>query len=415
MRRTIVLMAVVGALALAAVGCGPSAEQVDFHEWSSGQDFRSGAAEGTDVVGDGIRIGDPVGTVQHPSPDGGTRDYDYARWTSPPHRTGFAATQLVTSWNASTPPGTWVQVEMRGRTTGGADTGWYVMGRWASGDADIHRTSVGGQSDAHGTVNVDTFTANPGEELAGYRLRVTLHRAAGTSASPSVSMVGAMTSAVPDRFEVPASEPGARGVELAVPRYSQNIHKGHFPEYGGGGEAWCSPASTEMVVEYWGKRPSEQDLAWIGADHPDRTVDHAARQTFDHAYDGTGNWSFNVAYAATHGLKAHVTRLRSLTEAEEYIRRGIPLITSQSFRADELDGAGYGTEGHILVVVGFTEDGDVVVNDPASSDDPSVRNVYPRRQFENVWLRTKRHDADGEVASGSGGIAYVITPPGHAF
>lgn len=411
------LVAVVGALALAAVGCGPPAEQadVDFHEWSSGPDFRSGAAEGTGAAGDGIRIGSPVGTVEHPSPDGGSREYDYARWTSPPHRIGFAATQLVASWNASTPPGTWVQVEMRGRTGGGAETGWYVMGRWAAGDADIHRTSVDGQSGAHGAVNVDTFTASPGESLAEYQLRVTLHRAAGTSASPSLSMVGAMASAVPDRFEVPASEPGVRGVELPVPRYSQNIHKGHFPEYGGGGEAWCSPASTEMVVEYWGRHPSEQDLAWIAPEHPDRVVDHAARQTFDHAYDGTGNWSFNVAYAATHGLKAHVTRLRSLTEAEQYIRGGIPLITSQSFRADELDGAGYGTEGHIMVLVGFTADGDVVVNDPASSDDAAVRNVYPRRQFENIWLRTKRRDAGGEVAGGSGGIAYVITPPGHAF
>lgn len=411
------LTAVVGALALAAVGCGEPAPQaeVDFHEWSSAPDFRAGAAEGASVDGDTVQIGSPLGTVQHPAPDGGLRDYEYARWTSPLHRLGFPATELVTSWNAATPPGTWVQVEMRGRTAGGADTGWYVMGRWASGDADIHRTSVDGQSDAQGAVSVDTFTANPGAELVGYQLRVTLHRAVGTSASPALSLVGAMASAIPDRFDVPTSGPGgAWGVELPVPRYSQNIHKGHYPQYGGGGEAWCSPASTQMVVEYWGKHPSEADLSWIDPDHPDRVVDHAARQTFDHAYDGTGNWSFNAAYAATYGLEARITRLRSLAEAEQYIRSGIPLITSQSFREGELDGAGYGTEGHIMVLVGFTENGDVVVNDPASSDDAAVRNVYPREQFENVWLRTKRKDENGEVKSGTGGISYLIVPAGRA-
>jgi hypothetical protein len=34
-------------------------------------------------------------------------------------------------------------------------------------------------------------------------------------------------------------------------------------------------------------------------------------------------------------------------------------------------------------------------------------------QFETIWLRTKRHTASGSVASGSGGIAYIIKPVGH--
>jgi hypothetical protein len=39
-----------------------------------------------------------------------------------------------------------------------------------------------------------------------------------------------------------------------------------------------------------------------------------------------------------------------------------------------------------------------------------VRNVYKRAQFETIWQRTKRHRADGSVASGPGGIVYIITP-----
>jgi hypothetical protein len=54
----------------------------------------------------------------------------------------------------------------------------------------------------------------------------------------------------------------------------------------------------------------------------------------------------------------------------------------------------------------------VIANDPASSSDEAVRNVYRRDQFETIWLRTKRINTSGNVASGSGGVAYIITPPG---
>ena len=133
-------------LPLVLIACSgqaaPPQAEVAFHEWSSAADFRSGSAEGTEVDGEGVRLGSSLGTVPHPAPDGSTREYDHARWTSPPAPTGFPATELVASWNATTPPGTWVQVEMRGQTVSGAETGWYVLGQWASGDADILRTSA---------------------------------------------------------------------------------------------------------------------------------------------------------------------------------------------------------------------------------------------------------------------------------
>ena len=389
---------------------------VDFHQWDSPGDFLSGRFDGLLPSLHGLRIGRPVGTVDHTEASG-TRSYDYGTWTSPTYRQGFDATQLVASWNATTPQGTWLQVEMRGGTSTGATTSWYVMGRWASGDQDIKRTSVPDQSDDLGGVDVDTFASADGVGLRSYQLRVTLYRAHDPAKrkqdSPTLSMVGAMTSAVPDRFTVPTSPAaGAWGKELPVPPYAQNMHEGQYPEYGGGGEAWCSPTSTEMVVEYWGKHPSTQDLSWVDPSFADPSVDHAARFTYDLDYDGTGNWPFNAAYAGTFGLSAHITRLHSLAELERYISAGIPVVTSQSFRADELDGAGYGTAGHLMVIIGFTATGDVIANDPASSSNDRVRNIYKRDQFENIWLRTKRYTDSGSVGSGSGGIAYIITPKG---
>ena len=393
-------------------------EQITYQEWSSYAEWRRGTHAGTVAVPGprpGITMLHPIGTTEYTDPHTGvTRTWSYATWTSPVTRIGFDASELVASWNAETPAGTWIQIEMQGTYNTGERTPWYVMGRWASGDQDIRRTTVNRQGGPWSTIWTDTFAIDDvanGVLLRAYQLRVTLYRAPNTWRSPRVTMVGAMTSLVPDRFTVPPSAGGiAWGRELPVPRYSQNVHAGHYPEYDGGGQAWCSPTSTEMVVEYWGKGPSAEDTSWVNPDYPDPTVNHAARMVYDYAYEGAGNWPFNTAYAATFGLDAKVTRLHSLDELEHFIAAGIPVVTSQSFLESELDGANYGTAGHLFVVVGFTADGDVIVNDPASSSNDAVRNVYQREQFEQIWLRTKRINANGGVSGGSGGIAYLIKP-----
>ncbi|MEV0974951.1 C39 family peptidase [Microtetraspora glauca] len=193
----------------------------------------------------------------------------------------------------------------------------------------------------------------------------------------------------------------AAGVELNVPRRSQKVHAGHQPQWDGGGESWCSPASFTMVLGYWGRGPSPEDLEWVSPDDPCPGVDHAARDMYDHGYQGTGNWPFGVAYAGRYGLEGFVTRLRSLSELELFICAGIPVITSQSFKEHELPGSGYSTSGHIMVVTGITPAGDVIANDPAAPSDETVRRVYPREAFQNVWLR----------GSSSGGIVHVVHPP----
>jgi hypothetical protein len=386
----------------------PEQSRVAYHQWTSVRDFAAGSSEGVRPYGPGaLTIAHPIGTTTYTDPyGGGAKTWDYARWTSPAVPVGFGASQLVASWTASTPHGSWLQVEMRGRTGGGTGTKWYVMGRWAADDpgegGDIHRTSVPGQTDADGNVDIDTFVAK--NSLTSYQLRVTLYRLPGRHVRPVLRSVGAMASLVPDRKTVPVSPlGGAQGIELKVPTYSQDVHKGQYPEYDGGGEAWCSPTSTSMVVAYWKRGPSKKDLAWVNPSYADPQVDHAARNTYDYNYQGAGNWPFNPAYAGRFGLNGFITRLRTVAEIEQFIKVGIPVVTSQSFKASELPGAGYSTNGHLFVVVGFTKSGDPIINDPASSTDAAVRHVYPRASFENVWLRS----------SSSGGIAYVMYPPGH--
>lgn len=63
-----------------------------------------------------------------------------------------------------------------------------------------------------------------------------------------------------------------------------------------------------------------------------------------------------------------------------------------------------------MTVIGFTADGDVIANDPASPGDEAVRRVYKRSEWETIWLRTKRYNASGKVVSGTGGVCYLYFP-----
>ena len=346
-------------------------------------------------------------------PADGSGDYLSGTWTSGVTTfTSFAFNELVSSWNAQTPPGTWIQVEVQpeiGESSGGHWAKWYILGRWTYNDADalggFHRTSVGGQGDADGFVSIDTLFAKDHPAVA-YRLRVTLFRRVTTSASPTLTRLSAIASNLTNqKMNFPSSTTMKQDKDLQVPQYSQETHHGEYPEFDNGGEAWCSPTSTSMVVDYWSAKtgtnysPTQGETSWVKFPFP--WVDYTARYVFDYHYDGAGNWPFNAAYAAGRGLVADVTQLHDLSEAEPFIRDGIPLVASVAWQSNKLDTAIKSTNGHLMVIAGFTKDGNVIANDPASVDNGTpVTHIYDREQFERAWIPA------------SGGIVYVIRPPG---
>ncbi|KAA1421409.1 peptidase C39 family protein [Nocardioides humilatus] len=376
-----------------AVAAASEDRSITLTRWDSARQWRTGTAEGSVVTDGRLTFASGVSTT---TADGHT--YDVARWTSPWVAPGFDFTELITSWSALTPKDSWVQIQVRGRD--GTDrTTWDTIGRWTSGDQHLQRSTDSGQSDDGTSVAVDTWrTAG----LPAFQLRLSLARRTGTTATPSLDLATVMTSRVPSSAGETSAAGPAKGVVLPVPRFSQMAHRGHYPQWGGGGEAWCSPTSTSMVLAYYDALPDPRAYDWVPADHVDPWVDHAARMTYDHAYDGTGNWPFNTAYAAPLAGKAFVTRLRSVREAEQFLAVGIPLVVSIAFGTGELDGAPIGSsDGHLLVIVGVRDNGNVVVNDPASDSRRHVRRTYDRAQFERLWLEA------------SGGLAYVITDAGH--
>lgn len=390
-----------GAAPVAAASFPPPARQIDYREWTTDAAFTKGRFVGTRVTRGTLTLARPIATTVYDDPHGyPTKRYDLGRWLSPWSAPGFAFTELVPSWDARTPGDSFIQVSVRGRSETGRLSKWYTMANWAANDTRVHRTSLPPQTDDLATVATDTLRARYSMGFTSWQLRLTLLRRSGTTATPVVDTVGAMTSRLPQVDRVPTSPVGvARGLTLNVPRYSQRIHEGDYPRYAGGGASWCSPTSVSMVLGYYGALPPAQHYAWVRTPHPNRFVDHAARMTYDYRYRGAGNWPFSVAYGAGHAGAGFVTRLRSVREAEQFLRAGIPVVASVRFGRDRLTGSPIrSSTGHLLVIVGITAGGDVVVNDPAARYNSGVRRVYDRGQFENAWI------------PGSGGLSYIIRP-----
>lgn len=358
-----------------------SADEID--GGAASYDPATGLCAGSDPKPSGL----PTGVNYY---NGGT--FVYGTLRSPEIRPGQPISSVIASWNAATPGKTWLAVHIRAQLPTGWSR-WYSLPVWAADFSTITRHSVKGSSDADGYVDTDTFLLKGGKTTAAYQLRLTLF-AATAAETPAVRMVAAVASK--DRKSYPRGVPDATvwGRELAVPQRSQELPEYHGQGYGGGGEVWCSPTSTSMVMAYWGATLAQPTL--------NQTVPDTAAGCYDAVYKGTGNWPFNTAHAATFGLSGYVTRLYSLSDAEPFIKAGIPLILSIAFKPGELPGAPIAqTAGHLLVLRGFDKRGDPIVNDPAAASNAAVRLVYPRTALENAWSHSER-------------TAYVIHPEGYA-
>ncbi|HXH79180.1 peptidase C39 family protein [Nocardioides sp.] len=379
----------VGPAAAADPPARRAASSIANASWSTGAQWRSGELQGLRV-----KAGSLVPKSPRPGRLGG-RDYQVGTWTSPWSSPGFALTQLIPSWEAVTEGDSVVKVQVRGQAPDGTLSSWDSMAEWTLDNPALPRRSLGSQSDDLARVSVDTWQA--ATPLTQWQVRVSLYRNAATRPVVRLDRVGAMSSALVPRGAAPTSTPGPTvGTVLDVPTYSQMTHTGHSPQWGGGGEAWCSPTSIAMVLAYYGLQPGP--FTDITTGHADPQVDHTARLVYDHSYDGTGNWAFNTAYASTLTAgDSYVTRLQDLRAAESFIAAGVPLVASVAFGRNQLTGAPItSSNGHLLVIVGFEADGDVVVNDPAGASNGAVRRVYDRDELEDLWLNA------------TGGIVYVI-------
>ena len=388
--------------------------------WRAADDgFRNWTLDGARLAADGtLRL--DRGTADRgsdPYPPAGYHDHDYynggtfrvGEALSPVTDTSFGFVEAGASWNAHTPPGTWIETFLRVRL-GERWTSWYSLGIWASGTRTVARHSVDEQADADGYVDTDTLVvSHQAGPASAFQVRVHLF-SADRVVLPRIRNMAVTFSTSPEQAGTPTpGDPSRWGRILPVPQCSQMV----YPD---GGEVWCSPTSTAMVLSYW--QASERPCAPV--------VHAAVEGVYDWLYDGHGNWPFNTAYAATvkssqslahkpgsvwalsrmrgassPELEAYVARFDSLAQAEAWIAAGVPVIVSLAWGYQELTGAAFpASDGHLAVLVGFDSTGNPVVNDPGALTDTAVQRTYLRNEFESAWLRAR------------GGTVYLVYPFG---
>ena len=397
--RRAAVATVVAALAVLSLvpplGAGAEAAPYRTSEVSwkaSGNGFSSWSLAGATRAGDGtVRLDPATATAEtDPYPVGGYLGGNYynggsylvGEALSPVMAADIPFAEAIASWNAATPPGTWIETQIRART-GDRFTKFYNLGIWASDSSTIARHSVRAQGDGDGYVAVDTLVLDKKVVPDAFQVKVRLFSAAA-GVVPSLRNLFVVTSTALTPSPMPAGNPALWNRVLPVPECSQMV----YPD---GGTVWCSPTSTSMVMAYWAR-----DTGPCGP-----RVRAAVAGVYDRVYDGDGNWPFNTAYAATAGLEAYVTRFTSMAEAEPWIAAGVPVVISYYWKRNSLDGAPIPTsDGHLAVLVGFDGAGNPIVNDPAAANDADVQRTYPRAQLEDLWVAK------------SGGTAYLIYPAG---
>jgi Peptidase_C39 like family len=283
---------------------------------------------------------------------------------SPKIKSAIDWNQLIVSWNADAPAGTFLKVEARAFLPD-HQTKFFTMGLWSPDNKTFPRTSVRRQKDADGKVDTDTLILSQLANAA--QLRVTLGGTNGES--PKLKFLGLSFC---NTNIAPAARPPNRaawGKIIPTPERSQNA----YPQE----EGWCSPTSLTMVLERWAKvlhRPK------MNLDVP-----AVAAAVYDDAYDGTGNWPFNTAFAGSFkNMRAYVTRCSDISELEDWIAAGIPVIISAPWAMLEPGRPPTGS-GHLTVCIGFTKDGDPVINDPGTNPKKSVRHIYKRENVIRAW------------------------------
>lgn len=291
--------------------------------------------------------------------------------------------EIIPSWDVYTPAKTFVEIQLRVRY----GTVWskaYRMALWDSAPTASKRTSFGDQRDSDGHVATDTLVLRPGADAVIASL--VCHEVDGNLPQLNgVTLVCSGSSAT--SVDNNCCEPCC----LETPCFSQYSYADE--------DGWCSPTALTMVLGYWYECTQDPTLASFRL--PDAVPQIVAPRVYDPKYDGYGNWSFNVAFAANMGLDSYVARMQSLAEIEPWVHSGIPVVATIAWREGQLRGAPIPRSfGHLVVVTGFTTKGDVLVADPAGSNRSEVRRCYQRSEFELCWLRPH-------------GTAYLIAPKPH--
>jgi D-alanyl-D-alanine dipeptidase len=310
-----------------------------------------------------------------------------ALYESPVIESDMPFDEALLSWNIAAPPHVGYRIDAR--------VGHKRDGSWSPYMEIANRGSLlpsdAAPKQTEGVeVDVDYLLCDERHDQLQYRIRAVCGPIPGSSAPPQAKLridrVDVTLSDTSEKITTlprdprPTQRPPSRWQKrLPVPYRSQLVEdksiRGRI----------CSPTSVSMVMEY------------RGANRPTREI---AGAIYDETHDIYGNWPRAVQEAYTYGIPGYLTRFSDWRDVESRIADDQPVIVSIQADAGDLSrNPKRSTEGHLLVITGFDESGDVLVNDPASKSKREGQAAHPRADLETVWMQHKH------------GTAYILLPP----
>jgi hypothetical protein len=285
--------------------------------------------------------------------------------TSPEIGSRIKFDEAIVSWNARAPSGSYVVFELRAIYEKSA-TKYYTLGIWSTDPVRHPRRSVSNQDDPDGAVSTDVLKLKQPAQHFQVRIRLSSEG----PLNPALKFLG--ISLADTKATLAELEPDRSAWEqlIPVPERSQMA----YPN----GKVLCSPTTVSMLLGYWAETLKRPKI--------DHSVPEIAAAVYDSQWQGTGNWPFNTAFAGSiDGIRAYITRLSDVSELETWISHKIPVGLSLDY--DRLRAKGPGPNGHIVACVGFTKQGDPILNDPGTS--ANVRKVFPRKNLIDAWSCSK--------------------------
>src|SRR5215204_1190661 len=169
MRIALIVIVLFAMVPSVAARQGDSAFQTGFVRWRAAENgFAGWTLSGVQLNAGALEFNDATATNgTDPYPEGGYYNGNYynagsfrvGEAVSPEISASFNYKEAIASWNTTTPPGSWVEVQFRAQY-GTRWSKWYVLGIWAADDSAISRHSVKLQGDTDGFVAVDTFVSS---------------------------------------------------------------------------------------------------------------------------------------------------------------------------------------------------------------------------------------------------------------
>lgn len=348
-------------------------------------DFAPGYFENTAMEGGGVQL---LGLLQSSSGSG------IGTYTSPPFACeGFFG--LVPSWNASTPDGTTVEMQVR-VSADGRWSHWFSFGVWSP---YISRASVPQQEDDIAYVGEEHLFLKDGMPAADtVQMRVIL-QTTSPGISPRLYMMAVSTNATMQKGQ----ELAAFSRSLILPSYSAHTRDPAIAD------SISSLTSLVMMMNRWGIDLLPEEFARIAYD---TAAGHFGNLAFLCAAAGCFGFMCNVGYTNLATVKRQVWLGNAVAVRVQYRAQALgaePGAKSEEY--DEnlpplLEGATCNSKGHLVAVHGFVANNGeemVVLSDPASESDAKVVRHVPLSSFVKmytgiaVFLRPGAQNADREA------------------